>query len=140
MRISNTVKQYVKESIQVSKSNVIITDLKQIKLIEFINSINQQEISNYLLSDTAVEILQKWITANKQSDLFMLLNSKECIKVLKQDDIAYSCQIIFPIFTRKGIEGLLILYRTSGNYISSSLRAVENFKKFINSFIDDTYN
>lgn len=137
MQISNALKHYVKQSIHVSGSNVIITDFQKIQLIETLYS---QSIEDYLLSDNLKDLLHKWANDNVDySKLCLMLNSKDCFKILEHEEINYCCQLIFPIVTRKGIEGLLILYRTFGNYIESSVKAVESFRKFVNQFIDDSY-
>lgn len=138
MQISNDLKKYVKESIQASNSNVIITDFEKVNYIE---TLYPNSISNYILSDSLKKLLHEWNCNNtSQANLFSLLNGNGCIELIENEKLPYSCQLIFPIITRKGLEGSLIFYRTYGNYIFSSINAVSNFKKFVEQFIDNTYD
>lgn len=137
MQITRELQEYVKESIKVSYSNVIITDLEKIRLIQFIDECGQYQNKEYWLSHSIKEVLERWNYSIKPKGLFLLKNKEECIDVVTDDKIPYSCQIIFPIISNNHIEGLLILYRTYGNYIESSVRSVESFRDFVTKFIND---
>lgn len=138
MQISNDLKKYVKESILASNSNVIITDFEKVNYIE---TLYPNSVSNYVLSNALKELLHEWnCSQTNHSNLFSLLNGNGCIELIENEKLPYSCQLIFPIITRKGIEGSLILYRTHGNYVFSSINSVSNFKKFVEQFVDNAYD
>lgn len=136
MQISNQLKKYIISSVQISKSNIIITDLQKVNLVETMNEQENRRIDNYLLNSEIVKIIDKWKIF--QPNLYLLLNREECLKIFQEDSINYSCQMLFPIFVREKLVGLLILFRTSGNYIASSIKSTENLRKFISKFIEDT--
>ena len=135
MIIYSKLEEYIIQCLQVSKSNIIITDLEKVKFSKSLETNNNYSIDNYNLSIQVKHLINHSNFTDPNS--YLLLNNHECIKILENDSINYACQIIFPIYNSAShIQGLLILYRLSGNYIKSSLKAVENFKKFVTESIN----
>lgn len=137
MKISSRLKKYIKDSITISKSNVVITDLEKVKYVEFIDSDSKFQENNCLLSNEAKMLIEKWKIHSNYKSLFIILNGNDCIQFLENNKNNYACQMFFPIVINNSIKGLIILYRISGNYVLSSVKSVENFKKFVTNFIEE---
>ena len=102
MQISKELNKYVKDCVKVSNSNVIITDFEKACLIE---TLYENNIKNYNLSNTIKNLLQKWRSSNiDYNNLYLLLNGKDCLLLLNNDQTYYTCQMIFPITSSKGIK------------------------------------
>ncbi|MCI9245681.1 MAG: hypothetical protein HFJ30_00795 [Clostridia bacterium] len=140
MQISSQLKKYIKDSITISKSNVIITDLEKVKYAEFIDTDSKFQVDDCLLSNEAKRLIEKWKIHSNYESLFIILNKNDCIQFLENSKINYACQMFLPIVINNSIKGLIILYRISGNYVLSSVKSVENFKKFITVFIAEKNN
>lgn len=140
MQISSQLKKYIKDSITISKSNVIITDLEKVKYVEFIDSDSKFQADDCLLSNETKMLIEKWKIHSNYESLFIILNGNDCIQFLENSKINYACQMFFPIVINNSIKGLIVLYRISGNYVLSSVKSVENFKKFVTGFIAEENN
>ena len=112
MVLSSRLEEYIIQSIHVSKSNIIITDLENVKFSKTIDRNVNYSINNCSLDIRAKHLVNSSNFSNPNSCL--LLNNDECIRILENDPINYTCQMIFPLYDFKNhIQGLLILYRLS---------------------------
>ena len=138
MHISENLKEYLYNSKIVCKSNIIITDLENIKLVEFIDNNTITITSNDKLSNNIFDLIKIWNSYNiDKSNLFCIMNYY-CIKLIENDTNNYSAQMIFPLFNKTNqLLGLIILFRTNKNYIFSSTKPISTTVKFTNDFINE---
>ena len=100
MHISENLKEYLYNSKIVCKSNIIITDLENIKLVEFIDNNTITITSNDKLSNNIFDLIKIWNSYNiDKSNLFCIMNYY-CIKLIENDTNNYSAQMIFPLFNK----------------------------------------
>ena len=136
MHISEKLKKYLYDSKIVCESNIIITDLENIKLIELNNNASSIT-SKDKLSNDILNLIKNWNSYNiDKSNLFCIMNYF-CIKLIENDTNNYSSQMIFPLFNKNNkLLGLIIFFRTSKNYILSSTKPINTTVKFTNDFIN----
>lgn len=137
MHISEKLKEYLSNSKIVCDSNIIITDLENIKLIELIDNNATTITSNDKLSNNILDLIRIWNSYNiDKSNLFCIMNYY-CIKLIENDTNNYSSQMIFPLFNKNNkLLGLIIFFRTSKNYILSSTKPINTTVKITNDFIN----
>ena len=137
MHISEKLKKYLYDSKIVCESNIIITDLENIKLVELNNNASSIT-SKDKLSNDILNLIKNWNSYNiDKSNLFCIMNYY-CIKLIENDTNNYSAQMIFPLFNKNNkLLGLIILFRTSKNYIFSSTKPISTTVKFTNDFINE---
>ena len=136
MHISEKLKKYLYDSKIVCESNIIITDLENIKLIELNNNASSIT-SKDKLSNDILNLIKNWNSYNiDKSNLFCIMNYY-CIKLIENDANNYSAQMIFPLFNKNNkLLGLIIFFRTSKNYILSSTKPINTTVKFTNDFVN----
>lgn len=136
MHISEKLKKYLYDSKIVCESNIIITDLENIKLVELNNNASSIT-SKDKLSNDILNLIKNWNSYNiDKSNLFCIMNYY-CIKLIENDTNNYSAQMIFPLFNKNNkLLGLIIFFRTSKNYILSSTKPINTTVKFTNDFIN----
>lgn len=136
MQITETLINYLKDSHLQLNSNVLLTDLNKIILADTF-SFNEiyldQPLNNELL-----DLIQDWKDKGYSNQLSLILNHN--LKKFITNDIAnYSAQMIFPIFHDDILQGLLLFFRTTGNYIKSSSKAPRTIKFFIEKMLEKNY-
>ena len=136
MHISEKLKEYLFNSKIVCESNIIITDLENIKLVELNNNASSITLKDKLSNDI-LNLIKNWNSYNiDKSNLFCIMNYY-CIKLIENDANNYSAQMIFPLFNKNNkLLGLIIFFRTSKNYILSSTKPINTTVKFTNDFIN----
>ena len=136
MHISEKLKKYLYDSKIVCESNIIITDLENIKLVELNNNASSIT-SKDKLSNDILNLIKNWNSYNiDKSNLFCIMNYY-CIKLIENDTNNYSAQMIFPLFNKNNkLLGLIIFFRTSKNYILSSTKPINTTVKITNDFIN----
>lgn len=142
MHISQNLNQYLANSKIICGSNIIITDFEKIRLAELSNDNIAPNITvNDELSDDILNLIKKWNSYNiDKSNLFCIMNYY-CLNLIKHDSNNYSSQMIFPLFNKKNkLLGLLILFRTTKNYIISSTKSAITMAKSVNNFINNEEN
>ena len=137
MHISEKLKEYLSNSKIVCDSNIIITDLENIKLVEFIDNNTITITSNDKLSNNILDLIKIWNSYNiDKSNLFCIMNYY-CIKLIENDTNNYYSQMIFPLFNKNNkLLVLIIFFRTSKNYIFSSTKPINTTVKITNDFIN----
>lgn len=126
MVISSRLEEYIGQSIQVSKSNIIITDLENVKFAKTIDRNANYSIDNYSLDIKSKHLINNSNFSNPNS--YLLLNNDECIRILENDPINYACQMIFPLCDSKNhMQGLLILYRLSRQLYQEQFKICRKF-------------
>lgn len=137
MYISEKLRQYISNSKIVSNSNIIITDLTEIKLSEILEKdVNRISISK-LISKDLESLIAHWDSENGiKNDMFCVLN-KKCLEIFEDDKNEYSAQMIFPLLSHNELFGLIIFFRTDMNYIATSLKSVVPVIKFTNVFLNE---
>lgn len=136
MHISEKLKEYLFNSKIVCESNIIITDLENIKLIELNNNASSITLKDKLSNDI-LNLIKNWNSYNiDKSNLFCIMNYY-CLNLIEDDNNNYSAQMIFPLFNKTNqLLGLIILFRTNRNYIFSSTKPINTTIKIINDFIN----
>lgn len=136
MHISEKLKKYLYDSKIVCESNIIITDLENIKLVE-LNNNSSSITSKDKLSNDILNLIKNWNSYNiDKSNLFCIMNYY-CLNLIENDNNNYSAQMIFPLFNKTNqLLGLIILFRTNRNYIFSSTKPINTTIKIINDFIN----
>ena len=137
MHISEKLKKYLYDSKSVCESNIIITDLENIKLVELNNNASSIT-SKDKLSNDILNLIKNWNSYNiDKSNLFCIMNYY-CLNLIENDNNNYSAQMIFPLFNKTNqLLGLIILFRTNKNYIFSSTKPISTTVKFTNDFINE---
>lgn len=137
MHISEKLKKYLYDSKIVCESNIIITDLENIKLVELNNNASSIT-SKDKLSNDILNLIKNWNSYNiDKSNLFCIMNYY-CLNLIENDNNYYSAQMIFPLFNKTNqLLGLIILFRTNKNYIFSSTKPISTTVKFTNDFINE---
>lgn len=138
MHISEKLKQYISDSKIVCESNIIITNLESIELIELLNDNAPNITLNDKLSNNILDLIKKWNSYDiAKSDLFCIMNYY-CLNLIENDNNQYSAQMIYPLFNKdNNLLGLIIFCRTSKDYIISSAKPAITTAKFINDFISE---
>ena len=136
MHISEKLKEYLFNSKIVCESNIIITDLENIKLVELNNNASSITLKDKLSNDI-LNLIKNWNSYNiDKSNLFCIMNYY-CLNLIENDNNNYSAQMIFPLFNKTNqLLGLIILFRTNRNYIFSSTKPINTTIKIINDFIN----
>ncbi len=136
MHISEKLKEYLFNSKIVCESNIIITDLENIKLVELNNNASSITLKDKLSNDI-LNLIKNWNSYNiDKSNLFCIMNYY-CLNLIEDDNNNYSAQMIFPLFNKTNqLLGLIILFRTNRNYIFSSTKPINTTIKIINDFIN----
>lgn len=136
MQITETLINYLKDSHLQLNSNVLLTDLNKIILADTF-SFNEiyldQPLNNELL-----DLIQDWKDKGYSNQLSLILNNN-LKKFTTNDKANYSAQMIFPIFHNDILQGLLLFFRTTGNYIKSSSKAPRTIKFFIEKMLEKKY-
>ena len=137
MHISEKLKEYLFNSKIVCESNIIITDLENIKLVELNNNASSITLKDKLSNDI-LNLIKNWNSYNiDKSNLFCIMNYY-CLNLIENDNNNYSAQMIFPLFNKTNqLLGLIILFRTNKNYIFSSTKPISTTVKFTNDFINE---
>ena len=138
MHISEKLKEYLADSKIVCASNIIVTDLENIQLVELSNNNVPKITPNDKLSNDILDLIKKWNSYDiDKSDLFCVMNYY-CLNLIKNDTNNYSAQMIYPLFNKDNkLLGLIIFFRTSKNYIISSAKPAITAVKFTNEFLNE---
>lgn len=136
MQITETLINYLKDSHLQLNSNVLLTDLNKIILAD-IFSFNDHYL-NQPLNSELLDLIQDWKDKSYSNELSLILNNNPK-KFIINDTTNYSAQMIFPIFHNDMLQGLLLFFRTNGNYIKSSSKAPRTIKFFIEKMLEKNY-
>lgn len=136
MQITETLINYLKDSHLQLNSNVLLTDLNKIILAD-IFSFNDHYL-NQPLNSELLDLIQDWKDKSYSNELSLILNNNPK-KFIINDTTNYSAQMIFPIFHNDILQGLLLFFRTNGNYIKSSSKAPRTIKFFIEKMLEKNY-
>lgn len=136
MQITETLINYLKDSHLQLNSNVLLTDLNKIILAD-IFSFNDHYL-NQPLNSELLDLIQDWKDKSYSNELSLILNNNPK-KFIINDTTNYSAQMIFPIFHNDMLQGLLLFFRTNGNYIKSSSKAPRTIKFFIEKMLEKIY-
>ena len=138
MRISEKLKEYISDSKIICESNIIITNLESIELIELLNDSTPNITLNDKLSNDILDLINKWNSYNVAKSNLLCIMNYYCLNLIENDSNQYSAQMIYPLFNKSNkLLGLIIFFRTSKNYIISSARPAITTAKFINDFINE---
>lgn len=138
MHISEKLKEYIFDSKIVCESNILITNLNSIELIELLNDNAPNITLNDKLSNDILDLIEKWNSRNIDKNNLLCIMNYYSLDLIKDDTNNYSAQMIFPIFNKDNkLLGLIILFRTNKNYIISSAKPAITTAKFVNNFINE---
>lgn len=138
MHISEKLKEYLADSKIVCASNIIVTDLENVQLVELSNNNVPKITPNDKLSNDILDLIKKWNSYDiDKSDLFCVMNYY-CLNLIKNDTNNYSAQMIYPLFNKDNkLLGLIIFFRTNKDYILSSTKPISTAVKFTNEFLNE---
>lgn len=138
MHISEKLKQYISDSKIVCESNIIITNLESIELVELLNDNAPNITLNDKLSNDILDLINKWKSYDITKSSLLCIMNYYCLRLIENDNKQYSAQMIFPLFNKGNkLLGLIILFRTNKNYIFSSAKPAITTANFINDFINE---
>lgn len=137
MIITEDLKAYLEDTINIINSEIIVTDLN-IVLFTCFNSSNNS-ILNKALSQDMKELYHTWKNQTSFNNNFLILNKEFKNITVDNDFIDYSAQMIFPIYHNNSIDGFIVFFRIIGNYIESSAKAPTTVRNFIEKFSDTNY-
>lgn len=113
-----------------------MTDLNKIILADTF-SFNDIYLDQ-LLNNKLLDLIQDWKDKSYSNQLSLILNHN-LKKFITNDTANYSAQMFFPIFHDDLLQGLLLFFRTTGNYIKSSSKAPRTIKFFIEKMLEKNY-
>lgn len=138
MHISEKLKEYIADSKIVCESNIIITNLDSIELIELLNDNAPNITLNDKLSNDILDLIEKWNSCNIDKSNSLCIMNYYCLNLIKDDTNNYSAQMIFPLFNKGNkLLGLIIFFRTNKDYILSSTKPISTAVKFTNEFLNE---
>lgn len=97
---------------------------------------NKLYINEFL--NELLDLIQDWKDKGYSNQLSLILNNN-LKKFIMNDIVKYSAQMIFPIFHNEILQGLLLFFRTTGNYINSSSKAPRTIQFFIEKMLEKDY-
>lgn len=139
MYISNTLKNYLVSSIKIFNSNVIITNFDSVLFSATIYSSNNFNIKDSKISNDLKSLLKEWKIADTSLKESSIILNNNYLQLIEDDVVPYSAQMIFPLCHNNKLDGLIIFYRTVGNYIKSSPNAVRAVREFTEQFSEDSF-
>ena len=138
MHISEKLKEYISDSKIVCESNILITNLNSIELIELLNDNAPNITLNDKLSNDILDLIEKWDSRNIDKSNLLCIMNYYSLNLIKDDTNNYSAQMIFPLFNKGNkLLGLIIFFRTNKDYILSSTKPISTAVKFTNEFLNE---
>lgn len=137
MQLSDRIISFIKKSNvpESINSNFLITDLEKVIYAATFEE-NEYYMSKPLNIDL-VSLINEWNTLPISEDLFFMENNSTK-KVINNDKNKYSGLMVFPIYPKDKIEGLIIYFRNSGEYIKSSSKAPNTIRKWIMQYMGNS--
>lgn len=126
MEITTKLKSFLNDAHKLSQCNILLSDLNTFVFTSlcfeddiFIN----QNISLDLLG------VAKTFAKNSDSSYTTISDKNPCMKLIGNEDINYTAQIVLPIVHNE-LDGLLVFFSTDRNYLESNLRFARTTKYF----------
>lgn len=136
MKLSQDLCNYLNCSYSFINSNILLADLNKIVLTYTFDLNNYY--ANKILSNDILKIINKWKESKRFNNNFIWRNDF-FYKIIEDDKIIYSGQMIFPIYHNNSLDGILIFFRQKGNYILSSCKMPKTTRDFAEKMSDDNY-
>ncbi len=140
MHITEKLKNYIINSKEVCNSNIVITDLKNIQLVELLNKDYSYITAGSNLSQEILDLIKSWKSYNIDKSELLCIFNYQCLKIFRNDTNNYSSQMIFPLFNDNNLLGLIIFFRINGDYILSSAKSAKSLVKFTNEILNKENN
>ena len=136
MQLSDDLCNYLESSYKFINSNILLSDLNTV-LLDYTFDLKNY-YTNKKLSKDILKVINEWKKEKMFNNNFIWLN-ENFYKIIEDDKIIYSGQLIFPIYHNNSLNGLLIFFRQRGKYILSSCKAPKTTRDFVEQMSDDNY-
>lgn len=131
MKISNTLVNYLNSAHTTINSEIIVTSKESI-----LYSTNQTYL-NLDISKQLSILLEEW--ENSLIDDITYILPKDFLPLYNKDSTKYTGQMIFPIIHNSKIDGILIFFRTTQDFIVSSTKYGLSIQHFTEIFSDNDF-
>ena len=136
MYITNSLIEFLHNSMILSDSNIILTDLNK---VVFVASTDYNNYLNKNLNNSLKKLLILY-SSDYIYDGYMNISMNTIIPIVENDDISkYKSQIILPILHNDAIDGLLIFVTDKRKYLNSNLKYAKTAKHFVEIFSTENY-
>jgi len=127
MRLTKEVKEYLSESIDALKSEILVADLD--KVLFSANKSAKKVFTFRKLSPQLKAITDSWQKEGPEAEVF-ISESAECIDIIPNDPYKYTSQIFLPIYQEGKLVGIFMHFTDNRRYIWSNLRNAKTLRHF----------
>lgn len=126
MKIDNKLIDFLNDAGKLSHCNILLTDMEN---FVFSHMYYEEDIFiNKNISNDLKHMLH--VCSNEPDFAYTTISpSNPCIKLVENEHINYTAQIILPVFSDK-LVGLLVFFSTDRKYLESNLRFAKTTKYF----------
>lgn len=136
MYVTNSLIEFLNNSMILSDSTIILTDLNK---VVFVASSDDNNYLNKNLNDSLTKLLNLYAFDYTYAD-YMNISMNTIVPIVENDDISkYKSQIILPILHNDIIDGLLIFLTDKREYLNSNLKYAKTAKHFVEIFSTKDY-
>ncbi len=136
MYITDSLVEFLHNSMLLSDSTIILTDLNK---IIFVASNDDNNYMNKNLSDNLRKLLHLYTFDFAYAD-YLNVSMNTVVPIIDNDDISkYKSQIVLPIIHNNIIDGLLIFITDKREYLESNLKYAKTAKHFVEIFSTKDY-
>ena len=128
MQVTQNLLDYLHTCAITTNNEIILADLEKVLIA---NASNNDIFKDKTLSGEIKKLGRNWTLDKEFTNNYFFANNAECIKLINNDNISYTAQLVFPIYHNNSLDGYLIFFRQVGNYISSSCKAPISCRKFV---------
>ncbi len=137
MNLPNNLLNYLLTSANILNSKLLLTTLD--KIIYYNDNFSyytpvENYYNNYLNKEISLDLkklIKEWEKSGEYKDNLFKIYNKETINILNNDSNKYFAQLVFPIYHNNCISGLFICFRTSYDYIATSVKPARTTRNFI---------
>jgi len=127
MRLTKEAKEYLSESIDAVKSEILVADLD--KVLFSANKRAKKIFAYRNISSQLKAITESWQMQGPEAEVF-ISEPSECIDIIPNDSYKYTSQIFLPIYQENKLVGVFMHFTDNRKYIWSNLRNAKTLKYF----------
>lgn len=127
MRLTKEVKEYLCESIDATKSEILIADFD--KVLFSANKSAQNTFVNKPISLQLKELIASMKNNGPEVEV-LIVEPVDCIDIIPNDAYKYTSQIFLPIYQRNELVGVFMHFTDNRRYIWSNLRNAKTLRHF----------
>ena len=127
VRLTTEAKEYLSESIDAVKSEILVSDLD--KVLFSANQSAKNTFVNRALSPQLKELIYSWKSKGPEAEE-LIVEPAECIDIIPNDSYKYTSQIFLPIYQENELVGVFMHFTDNRRYIWSNLRNAKTLRHF----------